>query len=279
MFEIAFIVSISLFVLTSALSIISLHTDDPLYFRRARIFFFLSLAVFLLLGSARFYHVSGDGWLKGAFTLWGYFYLLALLLLLVLVYLLVSRWREQWRSFSALSLPFITFILMLSIPFVQSSRRISVELSHGLLPVHIVITILGELLLFFSFAGSVLYLVMEWQLRKKSSMKFIYRLPTLESIEKFNRWAVSRSFVLLSVGLVTGMFLAFAAFSSPWLGSPKEIILYCAWLVLFMLFYLRHSRRISTHRVSQVNAAVFVLLMFVFIFSNIYITKGFHGFK
>jgi ABC-type uncharacterized transport system permease subunit len=60
--------------------------------------------------------------------------------------------------------------------------------------VHIVITILGELMLFFSFAGSVLYLVMEWQLRKKSSMKFIYRLPTLESIEKFNRWAVSRSF-------------------------------------------------------------------------------------
>jgi ABC-type transport system involved in cytochrome c biogenesis permease subunit len=154
-----------------------------------------------------------------------------------------------------------------------------VELSHGLLPVHIVITILGELLLFFSFAGSVLYLVMEWQLRKKSSMKFIYRLPTLESIENFNRWAVSRSFVLLSLGLVTGMFLAFAAFNSPWLGSPKEIILYCAWLVLFMLFYLRHSRRIPTHRLSQVNAAVFVLLMFVFIFSNIYITKGFHGFK
>jgi ABC-type uncharacterized transport system permease subunit len=279
MFELVFIATISLFIFTSAVSIFSLHTDSAAYFQRARWLFFTSSAAFLALGVVRFYRDGGEGLIRGAFTIWGYFYFLALLFILILFYLNFSRWNGQWRPFAAISIPFITFILMLSIPFMGSPRRITVELSHGLLPLHIVITIMGEILFFFSFAGSVLYLVMEWQLRKKSSMKFIYRLPTLESIDNFNRWAVSRSFILFSFGLVSGVFLTYVLFSTPFMNTPKEIILYCAWLAMLGLFYVRYSRRANPHRTSQANITLFAVLMFTFVFANIYITEGFHGFK
>ncbi len=279
MFEFVFIITISLFIFTSALSIFALHTDSEKFFRKAKMLFFVSSAAFLALGAVRFYGDPGEGFLRGAFTIWGYFYILDLLIILILAYMSISRWNSQWKPFAALSVPFATFILMLSIPFMGSARRITVDFSNGLLPLHIIVTILGEILFFFSFAGSVLYLVMEWQLRKKSSMKFIYRLPTLESMDNFNRWAISRSFILLSFGLVSGIFLAYAVFNSPFLRTPKEIILYTAWLVILGLFYLRYGSRVNSHRLSQLNIAAFTVLMFAFIFANIYITEGFHGFK
>ena len=96
-------------------------------------------------------------------------------------------------------------------------------------------------------------------------MRFVFRLPTLESIENFNRWAIARSFALLSLGLVTGAFASYVLFATPYQGSPKEIILYVSWAVILGLFRLRHGRRVNPHRASQVNALLFAVLMFIFI--------------
>ena len=95
----------------------------------------------------------------------------------------------------------------------DSSRRINIDSDYSvftahILPAHIFITIMGELFFFFSFAGSILYLFMERQLRKKSSMKFIYRLPNLETIENFINWAISRSLILISIGIIIGVIIA-----------------------------------------------------------------------
>ncbi len=279
MFEYIFTLTIALFMASSALCIFSLHTDNARYFVRARLLFYVTIPFFLALGAVRFYHATGMGIIRGSSTIWGYFYFSVLLLVLALIYLHLSRWSVQWRSFAALALPFITLLLIVSVPFAGSPRRIDVDLSNGLLPVHIIAAILGELLFFFSFAGSVLYLVMEGQLRKKASMKFLYRLPNIESIEMFNRWAISRSFLLLSFGLVVGVYLALSVFQSPFLGSPKEIILYASWIVLLFLFYLRYSNRLNSRRMNQLNVIVFAVLMCLLIVSNIFVTEGFHSFK
>lgn len=279
MFEILFIVTLALFFGTSALCIYSLHTDDTRHRTRARALLVAAAAAFTALGAIRFYSHSGQGVVKGAFTIWGYFYLLALVVIILLAYLYFSRWRAQWWSFTALAVPFITLVLVISIPFLDSARKIAVDDWHWLLPLHIVIAVLGEIFFFLSFIGSVLYLVMEWQLKKKASMRFVFRLPTLESIENFNRWAIARAFALLSLGLVSGASVAYTLFATPYQGSPKEIILYVSWAVILGLFWLRHGGRINPHRASQINVLLFAVLMFIFMFSNIYITMGFHGFK
>ncbi|MCU0843965.1 MAG: cytochrome c biogenesis protein CcsA [Spirochaetes bacterium] len=279
MFDVLFITTLVLFVVTSVLCIYSLHTDDDRHKNRARLLLIAAIATFVALGAVRFYLTTDDGVVRGAFTIWGYFYLLALALVVLLVYLYFSRWRAQWWSFTTLAVPFITLVLIISTPFLDSARRITVETGHWLLPLHIVIAILGEIFFFLSFIGSVLYLVMEWQLKKKASMRFIFRLPTLESIEKFNRWAIARAFLLLSFGLVSGAFVAYGVFATMFQGSPKEIILYASWTVMLSLFWLRHGGRLDPHRASQLNVLLFVVLMFIFMFANIYITMGFHGFK
>lgn len=85
--------------------------------------------------------------------------------------------------------------------------------------------------------------------------------------------------MLLSLGLVSGAFVMYAVFATPYQGSPKEIILYASWVAILGLFWLRHRGRLNPHRASQLNVLLFAVLMFVLMFSNIYITMGFHGFK
>jgi len=279
MYEITFGITIILFLATSVFSIISLHSDDAKYFLRSKILFLSALAAFILTGIIKYNPTSVDSLVKLTRTIWGYFYMISLLLMLTLLYLNFSRWKNQMKPITAISVPFITILLVISIPFIESGRRIETVMENSLLPVHIFITTLGELFFFFSFTGSILYLIMEWQLRKKSSMKFIFRLPNLETIKNFNRWAVSRSLILLTLGLLLGIIMLLEKFNAPFMASPKEITIYGSWAVILGIFLLRYKTRMSSHNISLINVILFVLIMCMYIFTTIFFTSGFHSYR
>lgn len=279
MFGFFFIATLLLFIAGSVVVICSLHSDREATFRAGRVLFFLSLVPFTALGVIRFSPFTVGAFLRATSVLWGYFYLLSLLLAIILLYLNFSRWKGQLKPFMAIALPFMAVLMVISIPFLDSQRRVAVDLELSFLPLHIVLTFLGELFFFFSFVGSVLYLVMEAQLRKKASMKFIYRLPSLEAIENFNRWAIARSFFLLSAGLVMGVAMLFFSFGRGFLGTPKEIIIYFSWIVITLIFCLRHTRRMGLSRTGLINIISFIVIMFLYLFANIFVTTGFHSFR
>lgn len=284
MFNTTFAITLFLFIWTSVFSILSLHSDDERYAKRTKFLFSLSAISLIFLGIIRIYSTSFDGFINIISSIWSYFYIFSFLLIIIILYLHFSRWQHQWRSFIALAVPFITIILMISIPFMNSTRRVTIESNRGvftahILPAHVFISIIGELFFFFSFVGSLLYLIMEWQLRRKGSMRFIYKLPNLETIENFNRWAISRALILLSLGVFLGMIMAFISYNSLFLGTAKEAHIYFSWFVILSLFILRRIKRIASHKVNIINLIFFILLMFMFIFTNIFITKGFHSFR
>lgn len=279
MFNTIFIITIFLFIFTSVFGIISLFSENGNHYIKAKILFLISIISFTTLGIIWIYTSSFDGFSMIVSTMWGYFYMLSLLLILIVAYLYFSRWRRQWKSFLAAASLFISIILLISIPFIDSPRRIAIDLDLSLLPAHIFIAVIGELLFFFSFAGSILYLIMEWQLRKKGSMKLIYRLPNLETIENFNKWAVSRALILLSLGIILGIIMVLIKFNILFLGTAKEMHIYFSWLIILCVFFIRRMKRLTSHRTSILNILLFIFVMFLFIFTNIFITKGFHGFR
>jgi ABC-type uncharacterized transport system permease subunit len=120
---------------------------------------------------------------------------------------------------------------------------------------------------------------MERQLRKKSSMVFIYRLPNLETIEKFNMWATCRSLVFLTAGLVVGVLLLWGSFNVVSLFSLKEIIIYVSWALILALYVLRSRNLLAAYRVNYLTILFFVIVMSLYVYSNIAIQSGFHSFK
>ena len=279
MFEALYGITIVLFAWTSAVSILALHSDRSVLGERAQALFFISTAGFIVSGVVRYYPFSAGDFMHVLASIWGYFFLLATFLLVLLVYLRFSRWRQYWKSIAPISLLFVTVLLVVSVPFINSTRHMQIDLVHGLLPVHVVLAIVGELFFFFSFVGGVLSVVMERQLRKKSSMIFIYRLPNLETIEKFNMWATCRSLVFLTAGLGVGVVLLWGSFNVVSLFSLKEIIIYVSWALILALYVLRSRNLLTAYRINYLTILSFIIVMSLYVYSNIAIQSGFHSFK
>ena len=279
MFESIFTIAIALFIATTCCFIACIVSTNTVYYHIGRLLFLSAAAATAGTGIIRFSSFPHEGLVSIASTIWGYFYILSCIIILIAGYLYFSRWNTQWKSFMALTTPFITLLLFISIPFLDSSRKFATEFNHDLLPVHIVSSMIGELLFFYSFAGSVLYLIMERSLKKKVFITITDRLPNLEAIEKFNRWSITYSLVLISAGLVIGIFLVYNKFGKLFIGTAKEVHIYFTWFVILSIFILRKRSSLSPHKISIINIILFIWAMFLFILNNTYIARGFHSFQ
>ncbi|HSA13447.1 MAG TPA: cytochrome c biogenesis protein CcsA [Spirochaetota bacterium] len=271
--------AISLYLLTAFFCAASIISDRNINYHLARAGFMLAAVSIIALGAVKIHPISQQTFFTLATSIWGYFYLLSLILTVIGGYLYFSRWNRQWKSFMALASLFVGIILLISLPFIDSTRRFTTETTSTLLPLHIFLSILGQLLFFFSFAGSVLYLIMERNLKKKRFMSISDRLPNLESIEKFNRWVTIRSFFLLTLGLAIGIIMQLISFKKIFLGTAKEVHIYFSWAVILGMSVLRSRSSMSSHRISLINIFFFFWVMFLFIFTNVFILKGFHSFQ
>ena len=283
MSEISFFITLFLFIVTSILSVLSWKLGNDRYIKIIRYSFALAVICFIALGIFRLILSYNSSFFEIATSIWGYFYILSLCIIMITLYIFFKGRRSQFNSYITIISSFISLVMILSLPFFDSSRKFTLSndlnsFQSHILPLHIIISICGEILFFFSFAGSILYLIMEWQLRKKSSMRLIFQLPNLESINNFNKWSISRSLIFISLGILTGMIMAFAAYDKLSLGTAKEVHLYFSWVIIFCVFFIRRNLGIAPHKASIINILLFVLIMFLFIFTNVFIQKGFHSF-
>ena len=278
------IVTVLMFAGASFFSIVSIYSDNELYERITAYAVFSALVSFILLGSARVIMSADANFIDMVSTIWGYFYVFSTLLILIVIYLYFSQWQKHWKAFVAFTAPFITVLMLISIPFIESTRRVAAtqgpdSLIASLLPAHILLSIAGELFFFFSFIGSILFLLMERQLRNKTSLGIISRLPNLETIENFNAWAIARAMALISGGLLLGIVMTVLSYGTLFKGTPKASHIYFSWLTIFSIFVMRRGKKISSRTMCIMNIVMFSIIMFLYIFTNVYIIKGFHGFK
>jgi len=274
-----FISVVVLFVGAAVSSVVSIHSDGNVPHGTTRVLFYTATILLVVLGVLAFPVHSLHGLLSVSFWIWGYFYIFTLLLAFLLVYLHLSRWREEWGSISAIILPLISVIFLASVPFFDSTRKFAVVIDHSLLPLHILLAVLGELFFFLGFAASVLYLIMSWQLRKKTSMKFVYRLPSLETLARLREWSIIRSFISLTAGLVVGILLVLLHYDMLFLGSPKEIMIYISWGIILAIVLVKRKTDVNEFTTSVTTIVAFVLVVTLFLTSSILITTGFHAFK
>ena len=279
MFEFLFFITIGLLSGASVLCICSLHADRDRQYRWARLLFYLSAGFFLASGLVRYYPFGLRDFISIVSTIWGHLYILALFLILMLAYIDFFRWRRHWRSVASVAMPFITVVCVLSLPFIGSGRMMQVGFANHLLPFHVILAVVGELFFFFSFAGSLLWLFAERGLKRKYSFRIIKSLPSLESIESFIGWSVSRAAAFLSLGILTGVSLIWVNFRTVSLFSVKEIVIYASWMFIIIIVGLRKDGRMGIGKLNILIVLLFTAVFAMFVVSNLIITSGFHSFE
>lgn len=154
--------------------------------------------------------------------------------LLVWVSVLLELWCARQYRVPVLG----AFVLPVIFAFGLSVATLPVELK-ALAPairsawmwVHVTSAMLGIAAFVLNFAGGLMYLIQERQLKSKRPGAFYYRLPSLETLDRLTYRTLTLGFPFLTVGLILGVVWARSAWGTLFAWDPLAIFSLLAWLI------------------------------------------------
>lgn len=147
---------------------------------------------------------------------------------IVLVEVLIER-RTGLKVLGAFVLPIVVVLSL------KAATPRAVTLAPALASVwiwiHIALALIGIAAFVFNFAGALMYLLQEHQLKAKRPGAFYYRLPALETLDHLTFRTLALGFPFLTTGLVLGALWARTAWGSPFTFDPLAFLSFLAWLI------------------------------------------------
>jgi len=139
---------------------------------------------------------------------------------------------------------------------------------------HAVLLLLAAVGVCVGFVASVMYLIQTRQIRDKvvpgsGRPNHGLKLPSLERLERMNRWAINLAFPLLTGGVCIGAGLMFL--------GPRQVLNWAdarilgtviLWMVFGLLLYMRYGYHMNGRRLAQLTIVAFVLLLFTLVSSH-----------
>jgi ABC-type uncharacterized transport system permease subunit len=117
-----------------------------------------------------------------------------------------------------------------------------------------------------AFVSGLMYMKQSNKLKHKKPPRFGVVLPSLEQSERWNRWAITIAFPLLTFGLLIGMILNVAARGEAgrpiaWT-DPKILSASAMWFVFAVLIHARFRPAMRGRRVVALTMIAFAFLVF-----------------
>lgn len=144
------------------------------------------------------------------------------------------RWRYSVKNFGT-PVSLMIFLLLLVASFSHKSfAPLPPALQSVWLPIHGGVSLVAYGFLTLAFCGSLMYLLLERELKSKRFGYFFARFPSLGALDQLNHHCLLAGFAFLTVGIVTGSLWARQAWGTYWQWDPKEtwsLITWCVYLV------------------------------------------------
>ncbi len=131
--------------------------------------------------------------------------------------------------------------------------------------VHIVLGFLAFSVFFLSFILGLLFLLQEFQLKRKKIWPVFDRFPSLELLDDLHYNALSVGFVLLTLGIMTGSAWAKSVKGVYFFNDPRQLWSIIAWLVYAVFFQARFSAGWRGGRGGVLSLMGFLVLLFTFL--------------
>jgi len=133
---------------------------------------------------------------------------------------------------------------------------------------HGIAMILGGASITFATANAFLYLLGVHKLKRKEVMQVLGKVPNIEKLERMNLFGIRVGFVLITIGLISGLGLASLRLAMlgtsivEWLTDGKVICIIAAWVLLGMLLVLNRLLMLKGKTRAYMTIAAFVLVLF-----------------
>jgi cytochrome c-type biogenesis protein CcsB len=192
----------------------------------------------------------------------------------VWVVVLLEMWIERQYAVKVLGAFVLPVVLMLSLSTLVrplSLTQIGPALRNAWILVHVGLALIGIAAFVLNFAGAIMYLLQERQLKaKKRPGTFYYRLPALETLDALTYRTLALGFPFLSTGLILGALWAQTAWGTIFTFDPLAFFSLVAWIIYAGTLAGRaaagwHGRRAAYFAIAGFAALVVTLGMGLFV--------------
>jgi ABC-type transport system involved in cytochrome c biogenesis permease subunit len=219
---------------------------------------------FALLERARGLHTVPYHDLYGSMSLFGW--------LLALTYLTLEVYLRQ-RSVGALVLPFVLGFFLAA--HLAPADRLSPTPAHGpVFAFHVTLSILAYAAFALSFVVSLIFLVQNRFLRNRKMAGLVWRLPSLELLERMSRASVLIGLISIAIGTVLGFIWVDRLTGQYWYYDPKYVITLLVLLLYAMYWLLARTTAWRGARASRLCIFNFVVVVLSFTVVNLYLSHS-----
>ena len=183
------------------------------------------------------------------------------LLLAVSFLLIYTRYRTIALGIFLLPLVFLLGLLPAFHPGLES---LAVPGLHtGWLFLHVALLLAAYAALFVSLVASVLYLVQENRLKRKSLTSARIKLPPLDTIDGIALRSLLFGLPCMTAGLLIGSFLAQVTYGATYFRDPKILLAFAMWLAYIGMIYIRRHSGLRGRRAIYLSSFVFLVILTV----------------
>lgn len=153
---------------------------------------------------------------------------------LVWAAVLLELWSEhQFRVkvLGAFVLPVALIFGLSTVTLPGGFRDLNPALQSAWVSVHVILALVGLAAFVLNFAGGLMYLLQERQLKSKRPGTFYYRLPSLETLDRMTSRTLTLGFPFLTLGLILGVIWAGTVWGTVLFWDPLVLFSFLAWMV------------------------------------------------
>jgi cytochrome c-type biogenesis protein CcsB len=192
---------------------------------------------------------------------------------IVAYYLVISR-RYPSRALALFVTPFVFLFTLVSLLLPDPAQPLSPSLigkidastlTRIIFPVHVTLLIFSYAAFVVTFVGGVMYLMQERELKAKTFGAAFYRLPALNTCDELSYRSLAIGFVLLTLGMITGIVWNNQLDGRYWHNDPKEVMALITWFVYLFIMHYRLTAGWRGKRVAWLAVLGFVVVLFTWI--------------
>ena len=196
---------------------------------------------------------------------------------LLLVYLLFHL-KFRLMVLGSFVAPVAACLLILSSTLPTAEVMVKPIFRSLWLPVHIGTAFVGNGCFAVTFVAAIMYLLQESQIKKKRLGTLYNRLPSLETLDSINHFALICGFTFMTAGMITGAIYAQVALGSYWRWDPKEVCSLLAWTFYAVLLHERLAVGWRGRRAALLSLFGFLVLVLAFVGANLWLSE-YHSFR
>jgi len=198
-----------------------------------------------------------------------------LALLLMAVFLVVQLGRPL-VALGAVVSPLAFGLTLAADAVYRGARPLPPVLDSAWLPIHVVLSVLGDAVFALAFSASLLYLVQERRLKARPAPGALRYLPSLETLDRVNYRCLVWGLVLLTLGIVSGIVWAHSAWGRFWSSDPKLVFSLVTWGIYVVLLQGRMTAGWRGRWAATLTIAGFAVIVLSLVGVNV-LALGNHG--